>query len=37
MPRVEKLLSEFNAQLPDDPVTSDFKERFAAYKRTLIA
>jgi hypothetical protein len=37
MPRVEKLLSEFNAQLPDDPVASDFKERFAAYKRTLIA
>ena len=37
MPRVEKLISEFNAQLPNDPVTLDFKERFAAYKRTLIA
>ncbi|MEJ2229494.1 MAG: helix-turn-helix transcriptional regulator [Alphaproteobacteria bacterium] len=35
MPRVEKLISEFNAQLPDDPVTLDFKKRFAAYKRTL--
>jgi transcriptional regulator with XRE-family HTH domain len=36
-PRVEKLLTKFNAQLPDDPVASDFKERFAAHKRTLNA
>lgn len=37
MPRVEKHLSEFHAQLSDDPVARLFKQRFAEYKRSRIA
>jgi tetratricopeptide (TPR) repeat protein len=32
IPRVEKLLTKFEAQLPDDPITNDFRERFARHQ-----
>ncbi|MEJ2227771.1 MAG: helix-turn-helix transcriptional regulator [Alphaproteobacteria bacterium] len=32
IPRVEKLLKKFEAQLPDDPITHDFKERLGLYR-----
>ena len=31
VPRVEKLLMKFEKQLPDDPITSDFRERLDQY------
>ena len=33
MPGVEKYLTDFNARLPDEPVTRAFKQQFAQYKR----
>ena len=32
VPRVEKLLIKFKKQLPDDPITSDFRERLDQYR-----
>ena len=30
-PRIEKSLAEFHAKLPDDPIATEFKERYTNY------